>query len=47
MLGKAGGGGGGVTVNLYVQGSIRSDRDLVQIIRDEFINGGFRGAVTA
>ena len=40
------GGDGGVTVNLYVQGSIRSDRDLVKIIRDEFINGGFRGAVT-
>ncbi|GAA1749386.1 hypothetical protein [Nonomuraea bangladeshensis] len=40
-----GGGGGGVVVNLYVQGSIRSDRDLIQIIRDEFTRGGFRGAV--
>lgn len=45
MLGQ-GGGGGGVTVNLYVQGSIRSDRDLVSLIRDEFLNGGFRGATT-
>ena len=41
-----GGAGGGVTVNLYVQGSIRSDRDLVSLIRDEFLNGGFRGATT-
>ena len=39
------GGGGGTVVNLYVQGSIRSDRDLIQIIRDEFTRGGFRGAV--
>lgn len=39
--------GQGVTVNLYVQGSIRSDRDLVALIRDEFINGGFRGLVAA
>lgn len=38
-----GGGGGGVTVNLFVQGSIRSDRELIQLIRDEFLNGGFRG----
>lgn len=39
------GGAGGVTVNMYVQGSIRSDRDLIRMIRDEFINGGFRGVV--
>lgn len=39
------GGGSGLTVNIYVQGSIRSDRDLVNIIRDEFVNGGFRGAL--
>jgi hypothetical protein len=35
----------GVVVNLYVQGSIRSDRDLVKLIRDEFSRGGFRGAL--
>lgn len=34
-----------VVVNVYVQGSIRSDRDLVALIRDEFLNGGFRGAL--
>jgi hypothetical protein len=33
----------GVTVNVYVQGSIRSDRDLVRVIRDEFARGGFGG----
>lgn len=42
----AGGQGGGLTVNLYVQGSIHSDRDIVRIIRDEFNNGGFRGALS-
>jgi hypothetical protein len=36
------GGGGGPVVNLYVQGSIRSDRDLVKIIRDELGRGGLR-----
>ena len=41
-----GGGGGTTVVNLYVQGSIRSDRDLVKLIRDEFVNGGFRGALS-
>jgi hypothetical protein len=41
----AGGGGEAMVVNVYVQGSIRSDRELVGIIRDEFINGGFRGVV--
>lgn len=35
-----------ITVNLYIQGSIRSDRDLVALIRNEFANGGFRGALT-
>lgn len=45
-LGQMAGGGGGLTVNVYVQGSIRSDRDLVKLIKDEFINGGFRGAIT-
>lgn len=32
-------------VNLYVQGSIRSDKDLIKVIRDEMQNGGFRGLV--
>ncbi len=32
-------------VNLHVAGSIRSDRDLVALIRNEFYNGGFRGVV--
>ncbi|MFC5834660.1 hypothetical protein [Nonomuraea insulae] len=44
MLGQ--GGAGGVTVNLYVQGSIRSERDLISLIRDELVNGGFRGALS-
>lgn len=34
-----------VNVNLYVQGQIRSDRDLIALIRDAFLNGGFRGAL--
>lgn len=38
--------GEGVTVNVYVQGSIRSDRDLIALIRNEFVNGGFRGALS-
>ncbi|MGR6923082.1 hypothetical protein ACU635_53260 [[Actinomadura] parvosata] len=42
---RQGGSGGGVTVNLYVQGSIRSDRDLISLVRDEILNGGFRGAL--
>lgn len=37
-------GSGGSVTNVYVQGSIRSDKDLVKIIRDEAFNGGFRGA---
>jgi hypothetical protein len=36
---------GGVTVVINVAGSIRSDRDLVKLIRDEFTRGGFRGAL--
>jgi hypothetical protein len=35
-------GGGGVNVHVYVQGSIRSDKELVGIIRDEFLSGGLR-----
>jgi phage-related minor tail protein len=47
-LGGSGVGGvGGVTVNLYVSGSILSERQLVKIIRDEFVNGGFRGALAS
>jgi hypothetical protein len=46
MAAGMGGGGGGPVINVYVQGSIRSDRELVGIIRDEFISGGFRGVVT-
>jgi hypothetical protein len=37
------GAGGGLTVNVYVAGSIRSDRDLVRVIRDEFGRGGLGG----
>lgn len=43
MLAGAG-AGGGTTFNVYVAGSIRSDRDLVRLIRDEFTRGGFGGA---
>lgn len=45
MLAK--GQSGTVTVNIYAQGSILGERDIVRIIRDEFINGGFRGVVKA
>ena len=37
--------GSGVTVNVFVAGSIRSDRDLVRVIRDEFARGGFQGVL--
>lgn len=40
-LAAAGSGGGGVT--LIVQGSIVTDRDIVQIVREEFQRGGFGG----
>lgn len=43
----ASGHSSGITVNIYAQGSILSERDLVKIIRDEFVNGGFRGALSA
>jgi hypothetical protein len=36
------GGGGGVTVHIYVQGSIRSDKELVGLVRNEFLHGGLR-----
>lgn len=45
MVRRASSSEGGPTVNIYVQGSIRSDRDLIQLIRNEFQNGGFRGVV--
>jgi hypothetical protein len=35
------GSGGGTPVNVYVQGSIRSDRDLIKLLRDEIDRGGF------
>lgn len=37
------GGGSGLTVNLYVAGSIRSDRDIVSMLRDELTNQGLAG----
>ena len=37
-----GGGGGAPVINLYVEGSIRSDRDLIKLMRDELSNGGLR-----
>jgi hypothetical protein len=37
------GAGSGLTVNVYVAGSIRSDRDLVRVIRDELDRGGLGG----
>ena len=40
---RPGAGQAGVTVNVYVAGTIRSDRDLVRLIRDEFDRGGFDG----
>jgi phage-related protein len=42
---RPGASGAGVTVNVFVAGSIRSDRDLVRVIRDEFARGGFQGAL--
>lgn len=45
--GSGGGGAGVVNVHLHVAGSIRSDRDLIALIRNEFQNGGFRGVVRA
>lgn len=35
--------GAPVVVNLYVQGSIRSDRDLIKLVRDELGRGGLGG----
>lgn len=35
--------GAGSTHNWYVQGSIRSDRDLIRLVRDELANAGLSG----
>jgi len=44
--GLAGGRGGTVAnITVHVAGSIRSDRDLVKVIRDEFARGAFRSVV--
>lgn len=37
---------GGLTVNLYVAGSILTDRDIEKVIRDSVLRGGFRGLVS-
>lgn len=39
------GGDSGPTVHVHVAGSIRSDRELTEVIRDELLRGGFRGAL--
>jgi phage-related protein len=39
----ANGGGMGPTHNWYVQGSIRSDQDLMALVRDELLKQGFSG----
>jgi hypothetical protein len=39
------GSGSGVVINVYVQGSIRSDKDLIALIRNEIYNGGLRGVL--
>lgn len=36
--------GGGLTVNVYVAGSVMSEKQLIQVVRDEAFRGGFRGA---
>lgn len=39
------GGGGGLTVNVYVEGSIMSEEELTGVIADTIRGGGFRGLV--
>lgn len=39
------GGGVGPTVNVYVQGSILSERELVELLHEELLNGGLRDAL--
>jgi hypothetical protein len=36
-------GGGGMTVNVHVSGSILSERELIRVIRDQFGRGGIAG----
>ncbi|MCP4960134.1 MAG: hypothetical protein GY925_12810 [Actinomycetia bacterium] len=36
---NAAGSGGGITVNMVIQGSLVAERDIVEIVRDEFQNG--------
>lgn len=43
-MAHVGGGGGGDTVNIYPQGSILAERDVVEIVRNEMNRGGFRGS---
>ncbi|WP_204039817.1 hypothetical protein [Acrocarpospora phusangensis] len=57
VSGGGGGGGGsssgggrgpdgvGLTINVYVQGSIRSDREIEDIINSALLRGAFRGAL--
>lgn len=47
MLNHMSSSGSGLTINLYVAGSILAERDVVKIIRDELDRGGFRGALRA
>ncbi|WP_062434992.1 hypothetical protein [Herbidospora daliensis] len=43
--GTGGGNAVGLTINVYVQGSIRAERDLVGVIRNEIVRGGFGGVL--
>lgn len=43
-MAQVGGEGGGDTVNIYPQGSILAERDIVEIVRNERNRGGFRGS---
>lgn len=45
--GAGGIGGLGTVINIYNAGSILSERDIVRIIRDEALNGGFRGVLAS
>jgi hypothetical protein len=40
---RGAGVGSSTVVNLYVQGSIVTERDIIRMVRDEIINGGLRG----
>jgi hypothetical protein len=45
--GRGTGPGGSSSVNIYVQGSVLSERDLVRVVKEEFQRGGFSGLVGA